>query len=150
MYDGYFCFSRLNTLHSFSLKLMTNKSHKTGKCKNKWGLILASRRYLPVIAVLFIIYMLFMITNHILKLFACAQTPNYCCVILWIYLKLLLIYNDSDPFNDSLFWLHKCWKIHCVECLTTVRIHERKYSNIISFTKNSVTRFKLCKGLCKL
>jgi hypothetical protein len=39
MYVGYFCFSRLNTLHSFSLNLMRKQRHKTGKCKNKWGFL---------------------------------------------------------------------------------------------------------------
>jgi len=29
--------------------------------------------------------------NHIVELLTCAETPNCCCVILWVYLDLLHI-----------------------------------------------------------
>jgi hypothetical protein len=82
MQGGYYSLGKLATVQGFSLNLMTNNSAQN--CKRKTNCS-ASRPQLSVLAGQFIIHMPFLIKkNHILNFLLCAETPNYCCVILCV------------------------------------------------------------------
>ena len=64
---------------------------------------------LSIQAEVFITQLSLLITNYILRLLVCADTSNYCCVILWVYPKFLHINKHSvRPLKDSLYLTPTC------------------------------------------
>jgi hypothetical protein len=115
MHDGYFSFSMLTIFQRFSLNLLTNKSAQHVKrCNSIWNCS-ASRPHLSIQARLFIIQVPFLMINHILKILAYDETPNYRCAILWVYPKFLQIKKHSIPLNDSLHLLFPSLTFRCAE-----------------------------------
>jgi hypothetical protein len=89
MYDGYFNFSMLTTLHRFSFKLMTNKSAQHRKVLEKTKFFCfkltafnTSRRTYHSVA---------HFDNKTFSSLLPVLTPNYCCVKLLMYPKFLHI-----------------------------------------------------------
>ena len=140
MYDGYFMFSMLTTLHHFSF-ITIKKSTTLRKVKEQIKLFCLKSITTSTSRQIYNLDAPFD-KNHILKLLACVQTPNYCCVVLWVYQKFLHIKKHSVPLNESLYLLLTSWTFHCVEMFNCIDISWKVWltSEPFSVSTNNITQ----------